>query len=132
MGAKEWFLILLPPFFCLFESRYFLLGFLIHERIRISEAIDGKSPQWSAAILSRWVSSMRIGWSHQVSSSRFPEFDSMAFRVTQMRKPPIRVDRVIHIHGSTRRSKLGHHRIEIPDAEIDSPGVVGPACLIRR
>ena len=75
---------------------------------------------------------LRIGWSHQVSSSRFPEFDSVAFRVTQMRKPPIRIDRVIHLDGYACGSKLCHHRIQIPDSKIDSPGVLWPSRLISR
>jgi hypothetical protein len=49
-----------------------------------------------------------------------------------MSKAPIRVDCVIDIDGGTCSAKLGHHRIQIPDSEIDAPSVVWPACLIIR
>ncbi len=125
-------LILLPRFFCLLSSRRC-------DDCRIGDHLAGKRlavkdqkpelPFFTAHLL---PAKLRIGWSHQISSSRFPEFDSVAFRVTKMSKPPIRVDRVIDIDDGTCSSKLCHHRIQVPDSEIDSPSVVWPSRLISR
>jgi hypothetical protein len=86
----------------------------------------------STTVLFGMVISVLVGRSHQVSSSRFPKFDSVAFWVTKMSKAPIRIDRVINLYRGTCGSELCHHRIKIPDSKIDSPGVFWPARLIRR